>query len=208
LRDVYKKLGLAIFYAGAAYVIYLYGDAILTWFHKSDHAALVITMATVMALFPVIPYPIIGGIVGAAYGPVLGGLVTWAGSAAASIIMFLFVRYGYQDWGRRILHKHKNIGKVTVLFEKNAFLMILFARLIPMIPSIAVNIYSALSRVSFRTYAAASLIGKVPAMLLFALVGDSLLTEPRNIVIAIGVYGVFLGLTLYMYRVWKKKQDM
>jgi uncharacterized membrane protein YdjX (TVP38/TMEM64 family) len=203
---MYKKLGFAIFYAGIAFVIYLYGGSILSWFHKSDHVAFVITMAIVMALFPVIPYPIVGGIIGAAYGPAIGGLITWIGSAAASIIMFLFVRYGYQDWGKRVLHKYNNIDKVTILFEKNAFLLILFARMIPVVPSIVVNIYSALSRVSFAAYAIASSVGKVPAMLLFALVGDSLLTEPGNMILAVGVYGIFLTLTLYIYHVWKKKQ--
>ncbi len=86
------------------------------------------------------------------------------------------------------------------------FLAILFTRLIPFVPSILVNIYSALSRVSFAAYAAASSLGKIPAMLLFALVGDHLMTEPGNIVITIGIYGVFLGLIVLIYHLWKKKR--
>jgi uncharacterized membrane protein YdjX (TVP38/TMEM64 family) len=157
-----------------------------------------------MALFPVIPYPVVGGVIGAAFGPVLGALITWVGSAAASILMFLFVRYGYREWGEKVLHGHKSVAKITELFEKNAFLTILFARLIPFIPSIIVNVYAALSRVSFVSYFIASSVGKIPAMLLFAVVGDSLMTEPRNIVITVGVYGAFLLVTLLVYRLWRK----
>lgn len=202
---MFKRLGLAVLYAGAAYLIYIYGESILNWFHQTNHVPLVMLIAAVMALFPVIPYPIVGGVIGAAFGPALGGIITWVGSAAASIVMFLFVRYGYQEWGTKVLHSHKSMGKITELFEKNAFLTILFARLIPFVPSIIVNTYSALSRVSFTAYAIASSLGKIPSMLLFALVGDNLMTEPRNMVLTIGIYGIFLALTLFAYQVWKKK---
>ncbi len=106
-----KKLGLAILYLGIAYLIYIYGDVILAWFHPSNQVAVVIIIATLMALFPVIPYPVVGGVIGAAYGPALGAVITWAGSATASMLMFLFIRYGYQEWGVRILHRHNSLGK-------------------------------------------------------------------------------------------------
>ncbi|MGO4180032.1 TVP38/TMEM64 family protein [Paenibacillus sp. TAF43_2] len=198
-----KKTGLAALYASIAFLIYRYGDVILTWFQQADHVPLVVIMATLVALFPVIPYPVIGGLIGAALGPVLGAAVTWTGSAAASIVMFLFVRYGYQEWGKKFLYRYPSIGKLTVMFEQNAFLTIMFARLIPFIPSIAVNMYSALSRVSFTVYAIASSIGKIPAMLLFATIGDTLMTDPRNVFVTVLVYGMFMAVSLYVYRRWK-----
>ncbi|MGM1049329.1 MAG: TVP38/TMEM64 family protein [Bacillota bacterium] len=203
---MYKKLGLILLYAGIAYFIYVYGKDILAWVGESNHVLLVTLIAACMALFPVIPYPLVGGVIGAAYGPVFGGIITWIGSAVASILMFLFVRYGYQEWGNRLLHRHNRLGQVTELFEKNAFLTILFSRFIPFIPSIIINVYSALSRVSFTTYTLASSLGKIPAMLLFAIVGNSLMTEPRNIAVTLGVYGVFIILMLLIYRFWKRKQ--
>lgn len=203
---MYKKIALAAFYVIIAFLINSYGDELLIWFQQTEHIALVILMATLMALFPVIPYPVVGGVIGAAFGPVLGAAVTWTGSAAASILMFLFIRYGYQEWGQRVLHRYSSVGRLTALFEKNAFLTVLFARLLPFIPSIIINIYAALSRVSFRSYALASAIGKIPSMLLFAVIGDSLMTDPKNIGLTAAVYGIFLALSLYAYRLWKKKQ--
>ncbi|CAM3498148.1 TVP38/TMEM64 family protein [Brevibacillus invocatus] len=200
-----KKIVLAVFYLGIGLLIYAYGEAILKWFQEADNISLVAFMATIMALFPVIPYPLVGGVIGAAYGPVWGGLVTWIGSTAASILMFLFVRYGYQEWGTRILNRYERIGKLTGMFERNAFLTIAFARCIPIVPSIVVNVYCALSRVSFLTYAIASALGKIPAMLLFAVVGDNLMTEPRNILLTVGIYSVFLGTMLFIHRKWKQR---
>ncbi|MGZ9585785.1 TVP38/TMEM64 family protein [Paenibacillus marinisediminis] len=203
---MFKKISLAIFYIGVAYLIYIYGDVILSWVRESDHVGIVIAIATLLALFPIVPYPLVGGVIGAAYGPALGAFIIWSGSAAASLLIFLLVRYGYQEWGDKILHSHKSIDKVTVLFEKNAFVTILFSRLLPFIPSIMINTYSALSRVSFTSYAIASLIGKAPLMLLFAVVGDNLMTNPRNSMITIGTYAVFLAVTLGLHQLWKRSQ--
>jgi uncharacterized membrane protein YdjX (TVP38/TMEM64 family) len=201
-----KKIGLAILYLGVAYAIYLYGEELLAWIQQTEikHIPFTLTVGTIMALFPVIPYPVVGGVIGAAYGPLLGGFITWLGSTLASIFMFLIVRYGYQDWGIRILHKYQSWSKITTLFEQNAFLTILFARLIPIVPSIIINVYSALSRVTFTSYAIASSLGKVPAMLLFALLGDQFISEPKNIVITVMGYGVFLFIIFYFYNLWTK----
>lgn len=201
-----KKIALAASYAAITFVIYRYGDAVLTWLQQTDNIPSVIAAATLMALFPVIPYPVVGGVIGAALGPVLGAAVTWTGSAAASILMFLFIRYGYQDWGRRALERYKHTRKLTALFERNAFLTILFARLIPFIPSFAVNLFAALSRMSFVSYVVASSLGKIPATLLFAALGDDVMTDPAGIVTTVAVYGIFLALSLLLYRLWKKKR--
>ncbi|MFB4329930.1 TVP38/TMEM64 family protein [Paenibacillus sp. CR_12] len=195
-----KKLGMALVYVAVGGLIYYKGEFILAWIRSTDSIMLIMLVAVAMALFPVIPYPVVGGVIGAALGPVIGGMVTWVGSTAASILMFMFIRYGYQEWGNRALHRYNSLGKVTTMFERNAFLTILFTRLIPFIPSIVINVYAALSKVTFVSYSLASALGKIPAMLLFSMVGDNLMSNPSHILITVGVYGVFLAVTLLVYR--------
>lgn len=197
---MFKKLGMALVYAAIGGLVYFYGDTILVWIRSTDSMTLIMFMAVIMALFPVIPYPVVGGVIGAALGPVIGGIVTWVGSTVASILMFMFIRYGYQEWGDRVLYRYNRLGKVTTMFERNAFMTILFTRLIPFIPSIVINVYAALSKVTFASFSIASALGKIPAMLLFSMVGDHLMTDPSHIIITIGVYGVFLAITLLVYR--------
>ncbi|MBU8907429.1 TVP38/TMEM64 family protein [Desertibacillus haloalkaliphilus] len=206
---MYKKLIVASSYLIIGLLIYLYGESLLDWIRHggNDYVVMTTVIATLMALFPIIPYPIIGGVIGAAYGPALGALVTWIGSSLASIIMFIVVRYGYHDWGIKVLRSYKPLERITILFEKNAFLTIFITRLIPIIPSIIVNIYSALSRVTFISYAVASSLGKVPSMFLFAFVGNTLLTNPSDIFATIAVYSSFLGIVFVCYRLWKKRTD-
>jgi uncharacterized membrane protein YdjX (TVP38/TMEM64 family) len=201
-----KKVFILVSYALIALLIYLYGESLLHWIREGGANYLFLTaiLATLFALFPIIPYPIIGGVLGAAYGPVLGSLMTWIGSSLASIIMFSFVRYGYQDWGLQLLQRYRSLNKITVLFERNAFMTIFVTRLIPVIPSIIVNIYSALSRVRFLSYAIASSLGKVPSMILFAVVGNSFVNDPSQLMMIAFYYVVFLVVVYGLYRVWQK----
>ncbi|GAK01738.1 LOW QUALITY PROTEIN: membrane protein [Geomicrobium sp. JCM 19055] len=183
-------------------VALLYGESFAAWLDAGGTESILLTalIATLLSLFPVIPYPIIGGILGAIYGPYLGSLVTWIGSSLASIVMFVFIRYGYQDSGQRILNRYTTLSKLNLLFERNAFMTIFLTRLIPIVPSIIVNVYSALSRVGFLTYTMASSIGKIPSMILFATVGSTIVTNPIGLIYVAIFYGLFLLLVYAGYR--------
>lgn len=203
---IIKKSFIFLSYVIVAILLSIYGEQLLHWLQSGGTRSLVLTSvaATMFALFPVIPYPVIGGILGAAYGPWLGSGLTWLGSSLASIMMFSAVRYGFQDWGRSLLYRYKQTARITHLFEQNAFMTIFISRLIPVIPSIVVNIYSALSRVPFWPYACASSLGKIPSMFLFAIVGNSLVTSPRNLVFICFVYAGFLLVVYLIYRFFNR----
>ncbi|WNF35185.1 VTT domain-containing protein [Bacillaceae bacterium IKA-2] len=199
-----KKL-LFGFYLIIAIAIFVFQDELLYWFQQTKDQSIFLTMfiATLFALFPIIPFPIIGGIIGAMYGTFLGGFVTWIASTAASIIMFLFIRFVFQKWGLKIIHRYKKLEMVTEMFERNAFITILVSRLIPFIPSIVINAYSAVSRVSFISYTVASSLGKIPAMLLFAVLGHSVVSSNQEVFFVIGIYALIILMTIYFYRRWK-----
>ncbi|WP_018921470.1 TVP38/TMEM64 family protein [Salsuginibacillus kocurii] len=204
-----KKWFIPLLYIIIGYFIYQYGEGVAQWIQSDGHEYVSLTMiaATMFSLFPIIPYPIIGGITGASYGPVLGSFVVWFGSAAASILMFLFVRYGYHDWGVKMITRYKALHRITVLFEKNAFFTLLITRLIPVIPSIIINCYAAISRVRFWPYAIASSAGKVPSMILFATIGTLVTTDPGQLLYVILVYGLFLAIFFVLYRTFKRRAE-
>ncbi|GAF63261.1 hypothetical protein BTS2_0152 [Bacillus sp. TS-2] len=206
MKEMIRKISIILIYIAVAILIFLYGENLLIWLQEGGTQFLLLTalLATLFALFPIIPYPLIGAVLGAAYGGLLGSTITWIGSSLASIIMFIFVRYGYQDWGHQLLNRYRSLAKVTILFEQNAFMTIFITRLIPVIPSIIVNIYSALSRVRFLSYAIASSLGKIPAMILFATVGNSFVNNPTQLLFIGGAYLVFLVMVYGFYRLWQK----
>lgn len=199
-----KKL-LVVFYLISAIAIYVFRDELLFWFQQTKDQSILLTMfiAALFALFPIIPFPVIGGIIGAMYGTFLGGFVTWVASTSASIIMFLFIRFVFQNWGLLIIHRYKRLETVTMMFERNAFITILISRLIPFIPSMVINSYSAVSRVSFIRYTAATSLGKIPATLLFALLGHSIVSSNHLVFVVIAIYVLAILSTIYFYKRWK-----
>jgi uncharacterized membrane protein YdjX (TVP38/TMEM64 family) len=205
-----KKMGIVIIYTIGAVALFILHEPLLMWIHSSSPSVLfIILVATVVALFPVIPFGLVGGAIGVLFGPWLGGLVTWMSSLMASLLFFLVVRFGYQDWGHRVLFQsYKPIHRLADQFERHAFIAILFARILPIVPSVAVNLFSALSRVPFQTYALASALGKLPAMLLYSVVGSSLWSSEEGwsltLLIFMG-YIVFLVITIYIYKFWSRK---
>ncbi|WP_370621790.1 TVP38/TMEM64 family protein [Bacillus sp. JCM 19034] len=102
-----------------------------------------------------------------------------------------------------MLYRYEHLARITTLFERNAFMTIFITRLIPIIPSIIVNIYSSLSKVSFLQYTIASSLGKMPSMILFAVVGNSIVNEPRDLLHIMLFYGAFLAFVYFFFRLYK-----
>jgi uncharacterized membrane protein YdjX (TVP38/TMEM64 family) len=204
VRVLLKRIGLTIFYTVIGYLLYQEGDALLKLLQSTGNLFIVVLVVTSLALFPVVPYPVIGGILGAAYGAIFGGFLAWLCSVIASVAMFVFVRFGYRDIGYKLLHK-RGFDKVTVLFEKNAFLTIVFARIIPIVPSVGINVYAGLSKVSIFVFTVASAAGKAPTMLLFAIVGDNLFSNSKTTMVTLFIYALFLIITFFVYTYWTRK---
>ncbi|MCM2675777.1 TVP38/TMEM64 family protein [Alkalicoccobacillus plakortidis] len=202
-----RKIAVLVLFLIFGVLVYLNRFDLVDWIRDYGQRSVILTTiaATLFALFPVIPYPIIGALLGVMYGPALGSLVTWIGSSIASIIMFIAIRFGFQDWGRKVITRYQSLDKITALFERNAFMTIFISRMVPVIPSIVANSYFALSRVSLGVYSIASTIGKIPSMILFATVGSTLLNNPGDLLF-VGLYYVGFLLVVYScYRMWTRR---
>lgn len=169
-----------------------------------DHWALAVLVVMLLALIPVVPYGVIGAAVGVAHGFLLGSLINWLGAWLAALIMFVLVRYLFAEQGRRRMERYAGVSRLNRLVEENAFLTILYARVIPIFPSPLVNTYAALVRVPFSTFAVASAIGKIPIMLVLAYIGDELFSSWRHVLLVLLIYAVFLYAVYLGYRWWSR----
>jgi uncharacterized membrane protein YdjX (TVP38/TMEM64 family) len=171
---------------------------------KSILAAMIaVLFVAILVFFPVVPYVVLAGMIGSVFGIWLGTGISIIGIGLGMIIMFMLSRYGFQEWTQSYLKKYPKIQEYESMFEQNAFIGILLARVIPVIPSPIINIISGLSKVKWTTFLSASLIGKLPAIFIFTIAG-SLMGDQKWISIVIYVV-YFLVIAILTGRNIQKK---
>lgn len=173
-----KQWILPVFYASFMVLAFTYRHEIMHWLEGDPPFILMILLATLLALFPVAPYKVVIAILGYAYGTVGAAVISWFGTTIAAIILYIIVRTLYREAGRRWIDKYSIIRSFTGAVERRPFQSILLARMLPIVPQMAVNIYAGVAAIPFWTYALATGIGKTPAILLYAWLGSGFAEHP------------------------------
>lgn len=194
-----KKWTSIILYVSGTILAFIYRYDILSWMKEDHNLFSSIGIATLLALFPVVPYKAVIGFFGYAYGSLTGALICWLATNLAAAILFGVVKYLFQNQARTYLASIPALEKFTAGIERRPFASIVLARLLPIIPQTAVNIYAGAAGLPFWSYIAASGIGKIPGIALYAFLGDHLLQNPGSAITAIIVYAaviIIAGLSL------------
>jgi uncharacterized membrane protein YdjX (TVP38/TMEM64 family) len=164
-----------------------------------------ILFVAILVFFPVVPYVVLAGMIGSVFGIWMGTGISLIGIGLGVMTMFILSRYGFQEWAQSYQKKHHKVQDYEILFEQNAFLGILLARVIPIIPSPIINILSGLSKVKWTIFLSASLIGKLPAIFLFTLAGSLIGNQKWISIVIYGIY--FLTIAILSGRKIQQKQQ-
>ncbi len=106
------------------------------------------------------------------FGVWLGAALSVLGATLGSIAVFLAARTAFYDLFRA--RAGTSLARLEAGFRRNDFSYLLFLRLVPVFPFWLVNIVPALLGMRLDRYAAATLIGIVPAAVVYSSVGDGL----------------------------------
>lgn len=165
------------------------------------------------ALPGVIYLTITGGLL---FGPWLGGAASLLAATIGSIVVFLGCRTAFGDLIRR--RAGPRMQRLEALILGDAFSCLLTLRLIPGIPMALINVAAGLVGVPLRTFVLASVLGMLPASLIFAGLGSSLgevlanggrlspdiLMQPMIVLPMTGL--AILSLTPYAWRLWSRRR--
>ncbi|MDR4947721.1 TVP38/TMEM64 family protein [Neobacillus cucumis] len=150
-------------------------------------------LLSLCVFFPIIPFPVTAGTIGAVFGPLKGSIITLSGSMIGTVLFFFLMRYGYRKWAQQKLKKYPKAQKYENQLKENAFMAIFIARLIPIIPAPVVNIGCSLSTVNWKVFVMASVIGKIPNILFLSFAGASF---QHNMWFSILMYSFYLVIIL------------
>jgi uncharacterized membrane protein YdjX (TVP38/TMEM64 family) len=199
-----KKWLIVIPYLLIILISYHYKDALIQWIKSEDPSLLpyMVVLSVFIAVFPVVPFSLFAGVMGVKYGPIVGGLINWLGSVTAAALFFILTRNAYAVFLRNYISRFKGLNKFNQLIEQNSFLAVFFARVIHIVPTPVINIYSGISTMTLSTFLMATVLGQMPGMFLYAYIGDQIFAAPKNILIGVSFYLAFVLTTFLIYRYW------
>lgn len=162
----------------------------------------------IYTLRPLILFPaaLLSAAAGIIWGPALGFLYLQIAANISSTVEFLLARYFARDLVERYL-KGK-LSNFDQKIEKHGFLTVLLIRIIPNLAWDIQNFSLGLTKVKFKDYFLATLIGIMPGSFAFVFFGSSLikvLFNPKNLWIIIVAALFFIGV-YYLQRYLKRRQ--
>lgn len=167
-------------------------------------------LTALQTFFPFIPFFILAGVNVIVFEPVGGFILTWVSAVIGACLNFLVARYLAHDWAQAKVGNLPFFNKLNEQAGKSGFRMILMARLIPVLPSSAVNLAGGLSAVSFTQFAVATLIGKFPMTLLEAIMGHDIFNFHRHKVrffVVLGVLGILMWVGSIAGKAYEKRAE-
>lgn len=177
-------------------------DLLYMWLVSLDvmYFPLTFIVVTILAMFPVIPFGVVSGIIGAKYGLLYGGIINLTASTLAAITLYILATNVLHLWGSKIVSKFLFLEKLQLMVDKNLFWTVLLVRIIPIFPAFIFNVYAGIFRLRFGTFMLATLLGKIPTIFVFTYVGNEVMFNKTNAVKVLLIYGIFLFLIFLIYR--------
>jgi len=210
IRKILRLLIIVLFVGGSFYLLYLHR----AWFENpSALKAEVLSWGPLgpiayILLFAVGPSFLVPGAVmtiagGLAFGAFWGATWSLIGANLGALIAFGAGRLMGQSFVDMLFSRR--FPDLLDRLVRNGFYVILYLRLVPVIPYNALNMLAGASPISFRDYLWASVIGMIPGTILFALLGDALWhpTSPRFFIALALILCCFAGGE--MYRRWRRE---
>ena len=125
-------------------------------------------------LFPPAIFSVIGGLL---FGFKLGAVLTIIAAIIYTNIMFLISRYFVRNKIENFLEKRltlKQFNRIFGLKDNKLATFLIICRLIPILPNSIVSYSYGLTRISFKHYFMANLIGLIPGRLIWLNFGSKL----------------------------------
>jgi uncharacterized membrane protein YdjX (TVP38/TMEM64 family) len=191
-----------------AYHIIERGDiaALAEYLRSFGTAGIFVTLVlfTIMTFTIVFPFMILSGAAGIVYGLFWGTVISWMGEVIGAIFMFVFARYFFRKAVASWVCKSPYLQQVDDYSAANGFKALLIARLLPLAPSGIITAVAAISRISFRHFFAATLLGKLPPVIIKVMLGHDLVYAGENMTRLVII--IVLVVVLYGWMWWRKRR--
>lgn len=157
------------------------------------------------SMVPVLPLFVFITLNFLAFGNILGFIISWVFTCIGCFISFLLFRCKVQTWLFKRIKKKGIISEHTIDVITNLkFEQLTTIIAIPFTPAFLVNIAAGLSKMSYKKFLGALLIGKVFLVYFWGFVGVSLIESIKNPIYLVRV-GILLAIAYALSKIISKK---
>lgn len=165
--------------------------------------AVTLILFVVMTFTIVFPFMILSGAAGIVFGLWWGVVLSWLGEVLGAAFMFVFARYFFRASVSAWVVQSPYLKQVDAYSAKNGFKALLVARLLPLAPSGIITAVAAISSMTARDFFLATLLGKLPPVVIKVLLGHDLAFAGENMERLIAL--VLLVVAIYGGLWWRKR---
>ena len=149
-------------------------------------------LLALLSCVPFLPIPLVVGMLATQFEWHIAFFVSVAGNVVGSVIMFLLMRYFMRNYAHRQLAKYAYAQRFETMMQQHGFVAVLTGRIIPIMPSAAINSIASVTGVSFVAFFCATLLGKMPNMLVYAVAGSEAQNSPLLVAAFVVLYTIVL----------------
>lgn len=146
-----------------------------------------------------IPFLAVSGVI---FGLVPGIIISWVGEVIGVDLGFIVMRTVLRDKAKKLIEKNNMMAKLDSYSNVRTMT---FMRAIPYTPNVVITAMAALSHINFRDHTIATILGKIPAVIVEVWMGHDLLefdTHGMRFLVLVTILFVVYG--IYQYRKRRK----
>lgn len=149
----------------------------------------------------IIPASLIYISVGMAFAPWQAILINFIGIVIEVSVTYVLGLFLGGDYVNKLLSKSKGGQKILDLEISNRFSVLLGIRALPVFPIDFVSLFWGAAKCPFIKYFLASIIGIMPRVILFTILGDGIYDYiPIHLIIKIVIFAIPVGVVIYLTR--------
>lgn len=158
----------------------------------------------VESMVPILPLTVFIAINFLYYGPVVGFIISWIFTIIGCSLSFFLCKKGLRGFVNRKIRKYPKIDKWLKKVDdfKLSSLVVLIA--MPFTPAFMVNIAAGISKMSYKKFLTAIIIGKIFLVYFWGYVGVSLIESLKNPIVLVKV-GIMLLIAYLISSIVNKK---
>ena len=153
--------------------------------------SITLLIMSIQNIFTVIPLILVLTINYTLFGFLYGFLWSWFSSIIAATFMFFGSRYFFQGW---VVKKIKPEWLIKI--EKNAFIFVFQARVMPFVPTSLINILGGVSPIKFKPFILGTILGNFIYFFILISIPAGILNANLNDYIVVSV--ILLAIVVYI----------